>query len=180
VIAAGAAIAAVAYAADGGFAAAPRNPRPTVTSAPAATVCRANAAGCTRGGTYREPDVLISANDGDFKVTWTSTVARSRSSGYPLDWTAGMTFTNATSATLQLGCPAATSIYEHMTGGRGDDGYVTAASISCDSDPSWRATVAPGDAINIDATFLNVPWPGCTVSILINGVDASPSIYPFN
>jgi serine/threonine protein kinase len=152
---------------------------PASNSSPAATVCQGDGTGCTQGGTYHDPNVVISADSGGFEITWTSTVVQPYSSGDPLYWTAGMTYKNVSSATLQIGCPEASGIGENMAGGKGDDGYVAAMSTSCGGDPGWQATVQPGDSINIGATFHNVPWPGCTVSVTLGGAGSSPAIYPF-
>jgi serine/threonine protein kinase len=152
---------------------------PASVSSPAATVCQGDGTGCTKAGTYRDPNVVISADSGGFEITWTSTSVQPYSSGDPLYWTAGMTYKNVSSATLQIGCPAASGISEYMADGKGDDGYVPAMNTSCGGDPGWQATVLPGDSINIGATFHNVPWPGCTVSVTLGGAGSSPAIYPF-
>jgi serine/threonine protein kinase len=152
---------------------------PASVSSPAATVCQGDGTGCTKAGAYRDPNVVISADSGGFEVTWTSTSVQPYSSGEPLYWTAAMTYKNVSSATLRIGCPAASGISEYMAGGKGDDGSVPAASTSCGGEPGWQATVLPGDSFNIGATFHNVPWPGCTVSITLGGAGSSPAIYPF-
>lgn len=143
-------------------------------------MCQGDGTGCTRGGTYRAPNAVISANSGGFEITWTSTSVQPYSSGAPLYWTAGMTYRNVSSASLRIGCPAASGIGENMAGGKGDNGYLAVASTTCGSDPGWQATVLPGDSISIGATFHNVPWPGCTVSITLGGPAKSPAIYPFS
>jgi serine/threonine protein kinase len=152
---------------------------PASVSSPAATVCQGDGTGCTKAGTYRDPNVVISADSGGFEITWTSTSVQPYSSGDPLYWAAGMTYKNVSSAPLQIGCPAASGISEYMAGGKGDDGYVPAVSTSCGGDPGWQSTVLPGDSVSIGATFHNVPWPGCTVSVTLGGAGSSPAIQPF-
>lgn len=152
-------------------------------SAPAASVCQPDGTGCTKAGTYQDPNALINSNYTGFEVTWSSTSVQPYSSGVPLYWTAGMTYQNVESSTLTLGCPGgwanASYVREYMSGGDGDDGMVPADSTTCSENPSWTATVPPGGTVKVYATFHNVPWPGSAVAIEWGDAGTSASIYPF-
>src|SRR5690348_624369 len=99
-------------------------------TASSASVCQPNGSGCTKAGTYPGPGAVIASNYSGFKIVWTKSVVQPYSSGVPLYWTAYMTYTNVTSASLTLGCPGgwpdASYVSEHMSGGSGDDGTVPA------------------------------------------------------
>jgi serine/threonine protein kinase len=156
----------------------------TITpSTSAAGGCQPDGTGCTPGGTYPDPNALISSNYTGFEVTWSSTAVQPYSSGVPLSWTVGMTYTNVESSALTLGCPGAwadaSNVQESMTGGSGDDGVVAAESTTCSQNPSWTATVAPGGSVEVYATFPNVPWPGSAVAITWGGAGTSAPINPF-
>lgn len=153
----------------------------TASVAPAATssqlaphsVCEPNGQGCTKGGTYRDPNALINANaqGTQVRITWTSTSVRPYSSGVPLYWTVGMTYHNYGSQTNEWVCSTggwqnANNVREYMRGGSGDDGYVASSSTTCSQNPNKTWELAPGGSFTVDATFHNVPWPGSTVSIL--------------
>jgi len=146
-------------------------------------VCEPNGTGCTKGGTYPDPNALISSNYTGFEVTWSSTSVQPYSSGVPLYWTVGMTYTNVSSSTLTLGCPgnwpSASFVQEQMSGGLGDDGTVAADSTTCSNNPGWTAAVAPGGTAVVYATFHNVPWPGDAVAITWGDAGTSEAINPF-
>ena len=150
---------------------------------PVATVCQPGGTGCTKAGTYHNPNALISSNYTGFQVTWTSTSVQPYSSGVPLYWTVGMTYKNVESSPLTLGCPGnwanASNVREYMSGGKGNDGMVAADSTTCSQDPNWTETVAPGGTAEVYATFHNVPWPGVAVAIQWGDAGTSPNIYPF-
>jgi serine/threonine-protein kinase len=158
----------------------PVSPRP---SGPDATVCQPDGTGCTKAGTYHNPNALISSNYTGFQVTWTSTSVQPYSSGVPLYWTVGMTYKNVESSTLTLGCPGnwanASNVRENMSGGKGNDGMVAADSTTCSQNPGWTTTVAPGGTAEVYATFHNVPWPGVAVAIEWGDAGTSAYIYPF-
>lgn len=158
-------------------------PPPPPTSPPAATACQPDGTGCTKGGTYPDPNAVINSDYGGFEVTWSSTYVQPYSSGVPLYWTAGVTYRNIDSVTLTLGCGGswanASVIQEYMSGGAGDDGMVPAGSTTCSQNPAWTATVAPGHTVVVYATFHNVPWPGSAVAITWGDAGTSASIYPF-
>ena len=126
---------------------------------------------------------MISNDYTGFKVVWTESVVQPYSSGVPLYWTAHMTYTNITSTSLTLGCPGnwadASYVSEHMSGGSGDDGTVSAESTTCSQNPSLAVPVAPGGTYTLSATFHNVPWPGSAVSITWGGAGTSSNVYPF-
>lgn len=153
-------------------------------SARTASVCQPNGTGCTKAGTYPGPDALISTDYAGFKVVWTSSTVQPYSSGVPLYWTADITYTNIKSSSLTLGCPGkwvdASYVAEHMSGGSGDDGMVSAGSTNCSKDPGERQTVLPGGTYTASATFHNVPWPGSGVAIQWGNAGASPYVYPFH
>jgi eukaryotic-like serine/threonine-protein kinase len=148
-----------------------------------ATVCEPDGTGCTLGGTYPDPDALISSDYNGFQITWTATSVQPYSSGVPLYWTVGITYQNIESTTLTLGCPDdwpdASFVQETMSGGDGNDGTVGASDTTCSDNPNWTATVPPGGTVDIYATFNNVPWPGVAVSITWGDAGASDAIYPF-
>ena len=156
---------------------------PTSSSGPVATVCQPDGTGCTKAGTYHDPNALISNNYTGFEVTWTSMSVQPYSSGEPLYWTVGMTYKNVESSTLTLGCPGnwanASNVGEYMSGGKGNDGMVAAGSTTCSENLSWTATVAPGGTAEVYATFHNVPWPGVAVAIEWGDAGTSAYIYPF-
>jgi len=158
-------------------------PSPEPPPPPTATVCQPDGTGCTKGGTYRDPNALINSNYTGFKVTWTSTYVQPYSSGVPLYWTAGITYQNVTSSALTLGCPGswadASYVNDTMSGGKGNDGTVPAETTTCSQNPSWTNTVAPGGTVVVYATFHNVPWPGVAVAIQWGDAGKSASIYPF-
>jgi Cutinase len=149
-----------------------------------ASVCQPNGTGCTKAGTYPGPNALISSNYTGFKIIWTKSAVQSYSSGGPLSWTAYMTYTNIGSSALTLGCPGswtkASYVSEHMSGGSGDDGTVTAGSTTCSQNPGLAVSVVPGGSYTLSATFYNVPWPGSGVSVTWGGAGTSPTgVYPF-
>src|ERR1017187_7738275 len=156
---------------------------PTSSSGPVATVCQPDGTGCTKAGTYHDPNALISNNYTGFEVTRTSMSVQPYSSGEPLYWTVGMTYKNVESSTLTLGCPGnwanASNVGEYMSGGKGNDGMVAAGSTTCSENLSWTATVAPGGTAEVYATFHNVPWPGVAVAIEWGDAGTSAYIYPF-
>jgi eukaryotic-like serine/threonine-protein kinase len=151
---------------------------------PSASVCESDGTGCTKAGTYAGPNALISSDYTGFKVVWTESVVQPYSSGVPLYWSAYITYTNVSSASLQLGCPGdwadASYVAEHMSGGDGDDGMVSAGSTSCSEDPGLDVTVQPGHTYTFLATFHNVPWPGSAVAIQWGNAGTSASVYPFS
>ena len=153
------------------------------TTSPSTGGCQPDGTGCTPGGTYPDPNVLINSNYTGFEVTWSSTTVQPYSSSVPLSWTVGMTYTNIESSVLTLGCPGgwanASYVQETMTGGSGDDGTVAADSTTCSQNPNWTTTVAPGDSVVVYATFPNVPWPGSAVAITWGGAGTSAPINPF-
>jgi hypothetical protein len=148
-----------------------------------ASVCQSDGTGCTKAGTYPGPNAVISDNWTGFKVVWTKSVVQPYSSGVPLYWTAYMTYTNIESASLTLGCPGnwanASYVSEHMSGGSGDDGTVSAESTTCSQNPGLTVAVPPGGTYELPATFHNVPWPGSTVSVTWGGAGTSSNVYPF-
>src|ERR1017187_7911738 len=156
---------------------------PTSSSGPVATVCQPDGTGCTKAGTYHDPNVLISNNYTGFEVTWTSMSVQPYSSGEPLYWTVGMTYKNVESSTLTLGCPGnwanASNVGEYMSGGKGNDGMVAAGSTTCSENLSWTATVARGGTAEVYPPFHNVPWPGVAVAIEWGDAGTSAYIYPF-
>jgi hypothetical protein len=148
-------------------------------------VCQPDGTGCTKAGTYPDPNALISSDYGGFQLVWSSTVVQAYSSGEPLYWTMGVTYQNTTSSTLNLTCQGAAEqdlslLQEHMSGGDGDDGSVSAYSTTCTQNPDWTAVVPAGDSVVAYATFHNVPWPGSAVSITWGSSGTSAYIYPFN
>jgi hypothetical protein len=147
-------------------------------------VCEPDGTGCTLAGTYPGPNALINGDYGGFQVVWTESVVQQYTSGVPLYWTAYVTYTNTESATLSLSCQGdvadLSSVQESMSGGDGDDGYVAASSTTCSEDPSWTEDVSPGDAVEVFATFHNVPWPGSAVALHWGDAGTSASVYPFN
>ncbi len=152
----------------------------TVSSA---SVCQPDGTGCTKAGTYPGPNAVINSNFLGVKVVWTKSVVQPYSSGVPLYWTAYMTYTNITAAGITLGCPGnwanASYVSEHMSGGSGDDGTVSAESTSCSENPGLVVPVAPGATYTFSATFHNVPWPGSAVAITWGNAGTSPNVYPF-
>jgi eukaryotic-like serine/threonine-protein kinase len=161
------------------------SPSPTAASGPPASVCQPDGTGCTKAGTYPDPNALISSNYGGFELVWSSTVVQNYSSGEPLYWTVGVAYQNIESSTLSLSCQGAddsalSAVQEHMTGGDGDDGSVDVYSTTCTLNPDWATTVAPGDTVVIYATFHNVPWPGSAVAITWGSAGTSAYVYPFN
>jgi hypothetical protein len=152
-------------------------------TASSASVCQPNGTGCTKAGTYSRPNTIINSNFSGVKVTWTRSVVQPYSSGIPLYWTAYMTYTNITSASITLSCPGswanASYVSEHMSGGSGDDGTVSAQSTSCSQDPGLMVPVASGGTYTVSATFHNVPWPGSGVAITWGNAGTSSSVYPF-
>jgi hypothetical protein len=147
-------------------------------------VCEPDGTGCTLGGTYPDPDALISSDYDGFQVTWTATSVQPYSSGVPLAWTIGITYQNIESASVTLGCPGdwadAAFVGETMSGGDGNDGTVAASDTTCSDNPNWTATVPPGGTVEVDATFRNVPWPGVAVVITWGDAGTSAAIYPFS
>lgn len=152
-------------------------------AASGASVCQPNGTGCTKAGTYPGPNAVISNDYTGFKVIWTKSVVQPYSSGVPLYWTAYMTYTNISSSALTLGCPGswanASYVSEHMSGGSGDDGTVSAENTTCSQNHSRAVSVAPGSTYTLQATFHNVPWPGSAVSITWGGAGTSPNVNPF-
>jgi hypothetical protein len=145
-------------------------------------VCQPDGTGCTKGGSYPDPDALISRDYLVFVVTWTSTYVQSYSSGVPTSWTVGVTYQNESSSPYTLNCTGegdAANVEERMSGGDGDDGTVAASNTTCSENPNWTATVPPGGTVSITATFGNVPWPGSAVTLQWGGVGTSGAIYPF-
>lgn len=134
-------------------------------------------------GAYAGPNAVISNNYSGFKVVWTSSVVQRYSTGVPLYWTAYITYTNITSASLTLTCPGdwadAPYVAESMSGGAGDDGMVSAESTYCSKTPDAAVTVPPGGTLVSYATFHNVPWPGSAVAIRWGDAGTSASVYPF-
>ena len=159
---------------------------PPVTGPPSppSTACQPDGTGCTPGGDYPNPNAVINSDYSGLSVTWTSTSVQPYSSGVPLYWTVGVTFTNVSSSGVYLDCSAdwatPSNVGETMSGGAGDDGWVSAETTTCNDNPSWSATLAPGDSVTVHATFHNVPWPGSAVSIAWGSAGTSPSIYPFS
>jgi len=151
---------------------------------PAASVCEPDGTGCTKAGTYPDPNALISSDYSGFKLIWSSASVQAYSSGVPLYWTVGVTYQNIESAPLSLRCQGPvtdlSSVQEHMSGGDGDDGSVSAYSTTCSQDPSWGGEVPPGDTVEVYATFHNVPWPGAAVAIQWGDVGTSAAVFPFN
>jgi serine/threonine protein kinase len=151
---------------------------------PPATVCEPDGTGCTLGGTYPDPDALISSDYDGFQVTWTATSVQPYSSGVPLAWTIGITYQNIESASATLGCPGdwadAAFVGETMSGGDGNDGTVAASDTTCSDNPNWTVTVPPGGTVEVDATFGNVPWPGVAVVVTWGDAGTSAAIYPFS
>ena len=147
-------------------------------------MCEPDGTGCTLAGTYPGPDALINGDFEGFQVVWTESVVQQYSSGVPLYWTAYVTYTNISSSSQTLGCPGdwpdASFVGENMSGGDGDDGYVAASSTTCSEDPSWTEDVSPGDAVELSATFHNVPWPGSAVALQWGDAGTSAYVYPFN
>jgi hypothetical protein len=155
-----------------------------VTAIPSsASVCQPDGNGCTKAGAYPGPNAVISNNYTGFKVVWTESAVQPYSSGVPLYWTAYITYTNITSHTLTLGCPGnwanASFVSEHMSGGSGDDGTVSAESTSCSQKPRLAVRVAPGGTSIFSAIFHNVPWPGSAVAITWGSAGTSRNVYPF-
>jgi hypothetical protein len=146
-------------------------------------VCQPDGTGCTKAGTYPGPNALISSNYTGFKVVWTSSTVQPYSSGVPLYWTAYVTYTNVSATRLTLTCPGgwpdASYVVEDMSGGKGNDGTVSAGSTTCSQDPGQEITVPPGGTITSSATFHNVPWPGTAVAIQWGGAGTSADVYPF-
>jgi hypothetical protein len=126
---------------------------------------------------------VINSDFDGFKVVWTRSVVQPYSSGVPLYWTAYVTYTNISSSSLTLGCPGdwadASFVAEHMSGGSGDDGTVSAESDTCSQDPGVLIPVSPGGTWTSFATFHNVPWPGSAVSITWGDAGTSSWAYPF-
>lgn len=152
-------------------------------TASSASVCQPDGTGCTKAGTYPGPNAVINSNFLGVKVVWTKSVVQPYASGVPLYWTAYMTYTNITSASITLGCPGnwanASYVSEHMSGGSGDDGTVSAESTSCSQNPGLAVSVAPGGTYTLSATFHNVPWPGSAVAITWGNAGTSPNADPF-
>jgi hypothetical protein len=152
-------------------------------TASSASVCEPNGAGCTQPGDYPGLNALISSDYSGFQVVWTESVVQQSSSGVPVYWTAYLTYTNIGSSTLTLGCPGdwpdSSYVSEHMSGGSGDDGTVSAAGTSCSENPGLAEPVPPGGTYTLDATFNNVPWPGSAVAITWGSGGTSPYVYPF-
>lgn len=155
---------------------------PSPTGA-ASAVCQSDGTGCTKAGTYPDPSALISSNYGGFKVTWSSTWVQPYSSGVPLVWTVAMTYKNVDSSAHTLSCSGhwmqASYVQETMSGGRGNDGTVSASATTCSENPGWTATVAPGSTVKMYATFNNVPWRGSLVVIEWGDAGTSASLNPF-
>jgi hypothetical protein len=158
-------------------------PKPAPAT-PVATSCQPDGTGCTKVGTYRDPNAVISLNYNGFRVTWTSSSVQPYTSGVGLFWTVGVTYKNVESSAITVGCPgnwaAASFVVENMSGGAGDDGLVPADGTTCSGEPDWTATVPPDGAVELFATFHNVPWPGSAVAITWGDAGTSPSIYPFS
>jgi eukaryotic-like serine/threonine-protein kinase len=155
---------------------------PPPPTPPPASVCQPDGTGCTKGGSYPDPNALISSDYLGFVVTWTSTYVTPYSSGVPLSWTVGVTYQNEQSSAYTLNCAGeedASNVRETMSGGDGDDGSVAASSTTCSQNPNWTVTVPPGGTVQITATFGNVPWPGSAVTLGWGGVGTSQAIYPF-
>jgi hypothetical protein len=153
-------------------------------SPPPATVCQGDGTGCTKPGSYGPVNALVGANYGGFKVTWTSASVVGTAAGYPTYWTAYLTFTNTGSSAGVFSCALAANVWAHATGGKGDDGFVTAETTTCAAGTSLTASLAPGQSFQFYATFHNVPWPGSRVAIELQDsagtISAtSPSVYPF-
>jgi hypothetical protein len=152
----------------------------TVSSA---SVCQPNGTGCTKAGVYPGPNTVINSNFLGVKVVWTKSVVQPYSSGVPLYWTAYMTYTNITSASITLGCPGnwpnASYVSEHMSGGSGNDGTVSAESTTCSQNPSLTVPMPPGSTYTLSATFHNVPWPGSAVAVTWGNAGTAPNVYPF-
>jgi hypothetical protein len=138
---------------------------PTAT-ANSASMCQPDGKGCTTAGAYPGPNVTINNDYTGFKLVWTKSVVQPYTSGVPLYWTAYMTYTNITSATLTLGCPGnwanASYVSEHMSGGSGDDGTVSADSTNCSINPGEAVPVPPGGTFTSSATFHNEVFPART------------------
>ena len=153
-------------------------------TASSASVCQPNGTGCTKAGIYPGPKAVINSNFLGVKVVWTKSVVQPYSSGVPLYWTAYMTYTNITSANITLGCPGnwanASYVSEHMSGGSGNDGTVSAESTTCSQDPGLTVPMPPGGTYTLSATFHNVPWPGSAVAITWGNAGTSPNVSPFN
>jgi hypothetical protein len=153
-------------------------------TAGSASVCQPNGSGCTAAGTYAGPNAVINGDyDGDFSVVWTESIVQPYASGVPVSWTAYATYTNISSSSQTLDCTSASSApgntAEHMSGGSGDDGTVSASSTQCSENPDFTVSVPPGGTQADWATFSNVPWPGSAVSLSWGDIGTSPSVYPF-
>jgi hypothetical protein len=152
-------------------------------SASSASTCQSDGTGCTKAGTYPGPYALINKDFHGFKIVWTKSVVRPYSSGVPLYWNAYATYTNITGSTLSLRCSAnpgdLSSVQEHMSGGSGDDGTVSASATLCTNDPGWRVEVPPKGTAQSYSTFHNVPWPGSAVSLTWTNQGTTPYVYPF-
>lgn len=152
-------------------------------TASSASVCQPDGTGCTKAGTYSGPNAVINSNFFGTKVVWTKSIVQPYSSGVPLYWTAYVTYTNITSASITLGCPGnwpdASYVSENMSGGSGDDGAVSAESTTCSQNPGLAVPIAPGGTYTMSATFHNVPWPGSAVAVTWGNAGSSHSVYPF-
>jgi hypothetical protein len=152
-------------------------------TASSASVCQPNGTGCTKAGSYPGPNAVINGDYTGFKVVWTRSVVQPYSSGVPLYWTAYMTYTNVQSSSATLVCSPAwqhpSYVSEHMSGGSGNDGVVSAESTTCSKDPSLAVTVRPGGTYTSFATFHNVPWPGSTGAITWGDAGTSSYVNPF-
>jgi hypothetical protein len=130
-------------------------------------------------GSYPGPDALINAAYGDsYKVVWTESVVNGTTS-----WTADITYTNVTSATLVLNCQdftAASDVSEILSGSSADNGTFTASSTTCTANPTLSQQVQAGDSLTLYAIFGNVPWPGSDVAITWGSAGTSASVDPFS
>ena len=131
-------------------------------------------------GAYTGPNAVISKSYAGFKVVWAESVVQPYSSGVPLYWAAYMRYTNITMPALR--CPGnwvnASFVSEHMSGGNGDDGTVS-AEHDLRKNPHLAVLVAPGGTYTSTATFHNVPWPGSAVAITWSSAGTSRNVHPF-
>ncbi|MCA6091404.1 hypothetical protein LE181_04355 [Streptomyces sp. SCA3-4] len=156
------------------------------------SVCQPNGTGCTKAGSYYTYQQIYKGNPGGpggsipggpLEVTWTSTYVYPYTSGVPLYWRVGVTYHNDGDTVLYFGCyggwPTAGYVQEHMVGGSGNNGTVSAESTLCSQNPNWVATLGPGREFTLWAIFHNVPWPGSKVAITWGNYGSSPYIDPF-
>lgn len=150
-----------------------------------ASVCQPDGTGCTAPGDYRNLNELINSDWLGFRVMWTGSAVPSHPSGrWPVAWTAYVTYTNETHATVTFSCADdwplyATNVQEIMSGGSGDDGFVAASSTSCTERPDLSEPIPPGSQAAFAVTFQNVPWPGSAVTLHLGKIGSSAAAHPF-